>query len=71
MSNQVITKEQMETLENFESYYRHCLKPTFEYIEERLINDKDVKLDDRDYQKLSFLKYDLENLFSVFITEEE
>lgn len=66
-----LSKEQAETFYNFESFYHHHLSGLFEYIQEQVTNGEVVELDSHDFKMLSFLKDDLENLFSVFGIEED
>lgn len=65
-----LSKEQAETFYNLKSFYRHHLSGLFEYIQGQVNDGEVVELDSHDFKMLSFLKDDLENLFSVFNLEE-
>lgn len=66
-----LSKEQAETFCDFESFYRYHLSGLFEYIQEQVADGEVVELDSQDFKMLSFLKDDLESLFSVFGMKEE
>lgn len=66
-----LSKEQAETFCDFESFYRCHLSGLFEYIQEQVADGEVVELDSQDFKRLSFLKDDLESLFSVFGMKEE
>lgn len=66
-----LSKEQAETFCDFESFYRCHLSSLFEHIQEQVADGEVVELDSQDFKMLSFLKDDLESLFSVFGMKEE
>lgn len=65
-----VTEKQAKQIEQLESFYRGNVRDVLETIQCSVVSGEVPELDPKDYQMLSFLKDDLENLLVMLSFEE-